>query len=132
MSQAVDETPQYTWTTNVEYDSWNSILTLIDACGLTVEEKLLLNCLSIFSCSPIPFSMVTELASIIAKSAQKPHLAGTLHCNLIKYKLICIYPHPVVLTFHNPPSFLLSGTWFQFHVCATVPFSVHLEEFGKY
>ena len=97
MSKAVDENPQYKWATNVEYDSWSSLLTLIDACGLTMEEKLLLNCLSVFSCSPIPFSMVTELASIIAKSAQKQHLAGTLHCNLIKYKLICIYPHPVVL-----------------------------------
>jgi hypothetical protein len=97
MSKAVDEVPLYTWTTNVEYDSWNSILTLIDACGLSIEEKLLLNCLSVFSSSPIPFSMVTELASIIAKSAQKPHLAGTLHCDLIKYKLVCIYPHPVVL-----------------------------------
>ena len=97
ISKAVDEVPQYTWTTNVEYDSWNSILTLVDACGLSVEERLLLNCLSMFSCSPIPFSMVTELASIIAKSVQEPHLAGTLHCNLIKYKLVCIYPHPVVL-----------------------------------
>ena len=88
---------QYIWATSVKYDSWNSLLTLVDACGLTMEEKLLLNSLSIFSCSPIPFSMVTKLASTIAKSAQKQHLAGTLHCNLIKYKLICVYPHPVVL-----------------------------------
>lgn len=93
----VHNDPQDVWTTNVEYDSWSSILTLIDACELSSEERLLLNCLSVFSCSPIPLSMITELASVITKSAQKSHLAGTLHCKLVKYKLIHTYPHPVVL-----------------------------------
>ena len=85
------------WETSACYDSWDSILQLIDLCELSNEESLLLNCLSIFNYGPLPFSIVTKLASAIAISSQKPHLAGTLHHNCIKYGLIRNYPNPVVL-----------------------------------
>ena len=83
--------------TRTLYDFWDSVVLLIDACNLTSEQKLLLNCLSVFGCSPVPFLLVTELASLIAKGSQKPHLAGTLHHKLIDYKLLKKYPQPIVL-----------------------------------
>lgn len=102
------------WTTNTEYDSWDAVLTLIDACKLSSEERLLLDSLSLFNFSPIPYSIIAELASMIANSCQKPHLAGTLHCNLFKYRLVCDYPHPVIFhdlvrdsSQHDPDSFKL-------------------------
>lgn len=85
------------WSTNTQYDSWDSVMILIDACGLTAEERLLLNCISVFTYGSIPFCVVTELALQISKSSQKPHLAGTLHSKLMKYNLVCTYPYPVVL-----------------------------------
>ena len=85
------------WATNTEYDSWDSVIALVDSCNLTTEERLLFNSLLVFNGSPIPHSILSELALVIANSCQKPHLAGTLHCKLFKYKLVCNYPHPVVV-----------------------------------
>ena len=87
------------WATNAAYDSWDSIMALINSCNLSAEERLLLNSLSVFNCCPIPHSLVAELAGIIANSSQKPSLAGLLHYKLMKFKLLCKYPHPVV--FHE-------------------------------
>ena len=85
------------WETSSHYDSWDSVLQLVDLCELSSEERLLLNCLSVFNYCPIPLSVVTELSSTIATSSQKPHLAGTLHHKLMKFNLIKSYPLPVVL-----------------------------------
>ena len=74
-----------------DYDSWKSLL---QACNLEPEEEMLLNCLAIFNGCPIFFPMVVKLASLI--TAQNPHLAGSLHCNLEKYRLLRDYPLPVV------------------------------------
>ena len=87
------------WETSSHYDSWDSVIQLIDLCQLSCEERLLLNCLSVFDCCPIPLIVVTELASAIAISSQKSHLAGTLHHRLVKFQLIKRYPLPVV--FHS-------------------------------
>ena len=85
------------WETDSKYDTWDSITKLVDCCGLSSEEKFLLNCLSAFECCPVPFSFVTEMSSIITQASQKVHLAGTLHQNLTKHKLVKPYPLPVVL-----------------------------------
>lgn len=97
--QVDDSQGRDVWTTNADYDSWDSTVILVDSCNLSVEERLLLNSLSVFNCSPIPYSVVAELAVIIANSSQKPHIAGTLDHKLFKFKLLCNYPHPVV--FHD-------------------------------
>ena len=81
------------------YDSWESIMKLIRECSLSPEERLLLNSLSLFKCCPIPFSLVTEMSSIITKSRQIVHLTSTLYHKLYKFKLLRQYPHPVV--FHE-------------------------------
>lgn len=88
---------QGAYQTDSMYDSWDSITKLVGECHLSSEERLLLNCLSIFGCSPIPFSLVIEMSSAITKTSQKAHLAGTLHQNLLKFKLLKPYPLPVVL-----------------------------------
>lgn len=84
------------WMTNSEYDSWDSIYSVINECHLSTEEKLLLNCLSLFGSSPIPFFVITEISSLIATSAQKQHLTGTLHMCLLKLNFIKVHPQPVV------------------------------------
>lgn len=90
---------QDVWATDTQCDSWDSVMCLVDNCDLNSEEKLLLNCLSIFSGNPIPFCVVTELALLISKSAQKSHLAGTLHSKLMRFHLVRTYPYPIV--FHS-------------------------------
>ena len=92
----VDGDKTITWETNSEYDSWESIDRLIDGCSLSTEEKLLLDCLAIFGCSPVPLFYITEISSLIATSSQKGHLGGTLHNRLIKLSLMKQYPFPVV------------------------------------
>ena len=88
------------------YDSWDSIMKLLDECDLSPEEKLLLNCVSIFGTSPVPFALVTKMSSMITQINHRTHLAGTLHQKLMKYKLLKRYPLPVVLH----PAVLKSGT----------------------
>ena len=84
------------WESNSEYDSWDSIGRLLD-CYLTLpEEMLLLRSLSMFSCSPIPMYLVTELSSLISLSSNHPHLAGLLHTKLLEMGIIKIYPLPVI------------------------------------
>lgn len=84
------------WETNSEYDSWESIDRLIDGCNLSTEEKLLLNCLTIFGRSPVPLFYITEISSLIATSSQKGHLGGKLHERSIRLGLIKRFPFPVV------------------------------------
>ena len=79
------------------YDSWESITTLLEECELSPEERLLLNCLSIFGRNPMPFSLVTQMSSLITQTTQKIHLAAALHRKLLKFKLLKRYPLPVVL-----------------------------------
>ena len=99
------DSPRDIWATHAPYDSWDSILVLLNSCNLTTEQRLLLNSLSIFGTCPIPFIFVTELASLIAGGSQRPQVAGTLHCKLTKYKILCSYPQPVILhssLLHHP------------------------------
>ena len=85
------------WNTNAHFDAWQSITQLVSQCMLSSEEQLLLQCLSIFSCSPIPMVVVVEISTIVAKAARKPHLANSLHRTLFSYHLLKRYPLPVVL-----------------------------------
>ena len=85
------------WNTNAHFDAWQSITQLVSQCMLSSEEQLLLQCLSIFSCSPIPMVVVVEISTIVAKAAHKPHLANSLHRTLFSYHLLKRYPLPVVL-----------------------------------
>ena len=85
------------WESNTEYDSWDSIEHLLDCCISSPEEMLLLRSLSIFSCSPIPMSLVTALSSLIAQSSNHPHLAGLYPEKLMQVNLVKIYPSPIIL-----------------------------------
>ena len=85
------------WCTSSPYDSWQAVTILIDQCSLSAEEKLLLFAVSMFSCSPIPMSMVTEISSMIAKASQKPHISTSLHSKLFQMQLMKRYPLPVIL-----------------------------------
>ena len=85
------------WDTNCEYDSWDSLSELIRNCDFSTEVELLLNCLSIFGCSPIPIAVVTSLSSIITKTSGKTHLTGSMLKKLMKMRCVKIYPSPVVI-----------------------------------
>lgn len=85
------------WDTNTKYDSWDSIEDLIQSYNFSPEERLLLNTLCIFSCSPISYSVVTEISSLIAMASQKPHIASILPIKLLELHLMKQYPSPVVL-----------------------------------
>jgi len=111
------------WQTNEGHDSWDSVVTLMTHSQLCEEEMLLLNCLSVFNCAPIPLCVVQELSVLISKAAHKPHLAGNLHMNLMKLKVLKQYPSPVVfhsslkaknengMTFFYVPQFIASALW---------------------
>ena len=85
------------WETKTVYDSWDSIIALVHNCGLTVLEVFLLNCLAAFGCYPVPFSIVTDISHIIAKSNHCDHLASSLHQKLVKFKFVKPCPSPAVL-----------------------------------
>ena len=61
---------------------------LVDQCSLTAEEKLLLFAVSMFSCSPIPMRMVTEVSVMVAKASQKVHISTSLHSKLFQMHLM--------------------------------------------
>ena len=82
--------------TDTKYDSWKTIAKLVEECGLSVEEKLLLNCVSLFGRAPVPFSLLTEMSSMITQTSRSVHLAGSLHQKLFKYKLLKFYPQPLI------------------------------------
>lgn len=84
------------WDTGSVHDSWDSIASLINYCELSIEEGLLLKCLSVFGCFPVPLFLVTRIASAIAESSKQPYLARKLDLKLTKYKLLKPYPSPVV------------------------------------
>ena len=92
----VPQDEQDVWMTSSEYDSWDSIDRLIDACDLTAEEKVLLDCLSLFGSSPIPMFVITEISSLIATSAHKQHLSTSLHVRLFGFNFVKCHPFPVV------------------------------------
>ena len=94
---SIKETEQDPWCTNSTYDSWQAVTKLVDQCSLTAEEKLLLFAVSMFSCSPIPMKMVTEVSSMIAKASQKLHISTSLHSKLFQMHLMERYPLPVIL-----------------------------------
>lgn len=77
--------------------TWESITisNIINSFVLTAEEKMLLNCLSIFGCCPIPVYPITDALSSTICSGQ-PHLTPSLLRNLISKSLILTYPSPVV------------------------------------
>ena len=100
------------YATCARYDSWKSILHLIALCHLQSEELLLLRCLSIFGCSPVSMSLVTEICSTIAISAEKQHFASTLHTKVTAYKLIRKYPFSVISHKSKPSSSVESQSEF--------------------
>ena len=94
---SIKETEQDLWCTSSTYDSWQAATMLVDQCSLTAEEKLLLFAVSMFSCSPILMSMVTEVSSMIAKASQKLHISTSLHSKLFQMHLMKRYPLPVIM-----------------------------------
>lgn len=84
------------WTTSSHYDSWQAMTVLIEQCSLTSAERMLLNCLSVFSCSPIPALLITEIATMICKASHTPFLAPTLRKKLENINFLKLYPKPVV------------------------------------
>ena len=93
----IRDSEQDPWCTSSPYDSWQAVTTLIDQCSLSAEEKLLLFAVSMFSCSPVPMSVVTEVSSMIANATQKPHISTSLHSKLFQMQLMKRYPLPVIL-----------------------------------
>lgn len=94
---ALSDNHRDVWETDSIYDSWDSITTLIDNCGLSAEENFLLNCLSAFGPCPVPLSLVTSMSSLITESGQKVHISSSLHKKLMQYHLMKCYPLPVAL-----------------------------------
>ena len=94
---SIRATEQDPWCTDSPYDSWQAVTILIDQCHLSAEEKLLLFAVSMFSCSPVPMSVVTEISSMIATASQKPHISTSLHSKLFQMQLMKRYPLPVIL-----------------------------------
>jgi len=94
---SIRDPKQDPWCTSSSYDSWQAVTTLIDQCILSAEERLLLFAVSMFSCSPVPMSLVTEISSIIANANQKPHISTSLHSKLFQMQLMKRYPLPVIL-----------------------------------
>ena len=94
---SVRDPEQDPWCTSSPYDSWQAVTMLIDQCSLSAEEKLLLFAVSMFSCSPIPVSVATEISSMIAKGSHKLHISTSLHSKLFQMQLMKRYPLPVIL-----------------------------------
>ena len=72
------------------FDSWDSIIELLNACKFDSEAEFLLNSLSYFGCVPIPLkfvillsNFVILLSNFITKTSGKIHLAGSLHTQLM-------------------------------------------------
>lgn len=72
-------------------------LKLIQNCKLSPEERLLFNTLCIFGSSPVPYSLVIELSSLISTASQKLYQTNTLPSRLLEICLMKKYPSPVVL-----------------------------------
>ena len=84
------------WITNTHYDSWQVVAVLIENCKLSPEEKLLLYCLSIFKCCPIPTFLLSEIATIIGKASSNTDIADNLHGMLKNAKFLKLYPKNVI------------------------------------
>ena len=90
------------WETGSKYDAWDSLEKLISVCSLSQQQVLLLRCLSIFHHFPIPVSLASEVATIIATcTADKQRSSELILSELQQFKLIKNYPLPVVFS----PSF---------------------------
>ena len=85
------------WLTNAPYDSWQAIIKVIGECNLRSEEQLLLYCLSMFDCSPIPMSVVLQISTMVAKASHQTHFSGMLYSRLLELQLLKQYPTPVIL-----------------------------------
>ena len=93
---------QDVWETSSKYDAWGSVNKLIDACNLSQQQRLLLHCLTTCHHSPVPFSLASELSTIIASSLTYGQESGeVLLSQLQQFKLVKDYPQPVV----SPPPF---------------------------
>ncbi len=86
-----DEDP---WCTTADYDAWQSVGLIVRGCKLTAEEQLLLFCVSVFDCAPVPIALVTQLSFLIGKASRSP---GNLLPKLLEMGLVKPYPTPVVL-----------------------------------
>ena len=108
------------WITNTHYDSWQVVAVLIENCKLSPEEKLLLYCLSIFKCCPIPTFLLSEIATIIGKASSN---TDNLYGMLKNAKLLKLYPKNVIFypssaqqretetDFFNVSQFIAEALW---------------------
>lgn len=87
------------WDTTCSYDSWDSISELLNVGQFDLVTKVLLNCLSLFGCCPVPVGVATSLSSLITKTSGKPHLTGSLLNLLMQMGFVKTYPCPVI--FHS-------------------------------
>ena len=87
--------PELAYSTSA-FDSWVALIRLVKQCKLSPEETMLLKCLSILGCAPIPASLVTDISQYICRASQKPHLAASLSSKLLKLKLLWHYPSPLI------------------------------------
>ena len=94
---SIRDPEQDPWCTSSPYDSWQVVTTLIDQCSLSAEERLLFFTVSVFSCSPVPMSVVTKISLMIANATHKPHVSTSLHSKLFQMQLMKRYPLPVIL-----------------------------------
>ena len=78
------------------FDSWVALIRLVKQCKLTPEETMLLKCLSILGCAPIPALLVTDISQYICQASQNPYLTASLSSKLLKLKLLWRYPTPLV------------------------------------
>ena len=112
------------WVTSSYYDSWQAVTVLIDQCNLIPEERILLNCLAVLNCTPIPASLISEMAAMICKASHMPFLAPSLHTKLTNVNLLKTYPKPLVyfpkgactqgksdVTFCYVPQFVSEALW---------------------
>ena len=87
--------PELAYSTSA-FDSWVALIRLVKQCKLSPEETMLLKCLSILGCAPIPASLVTDISQYICRASQKPYLAASLSSKLLKLKLLWHYPAPLI------------------------------------
>ncbi len=82
--------------TSSNYDSWNSVLSLLSVSQIDYEAEFLLYCLSLFGRSPIPQSVVISLSTFITKTSGRIHLASSLGDQLKDKGFIKKYPSPII------------------------------------
>ena len=94
------------WNVKEGNDSWDIMAILINISQLSNEEQLLLYCLSVFNCAPVPQNVVEEISVMISKATQQLNIALNLPMKLTRLKLLKYHPHPCV---YHPSVNAVSG-----------------------